>query len=87
MQTLPYLRNFLLISLLFSLLSQCSRLPFNDVSVVGRNFDDEVQQTQNLTFTFNKNVGPTSQFGDWDSTQYVRFIPAVRGKFKWTAPN
>ena len=87
MQTLPYLRNFLLISLLFSLLSQCSRLPFNDVSVVGRNFDDEVQQTQNLTFTFNKNVGPTIQFGDWDSTQYIRFIPAVRGKFKWTAPN
>ncbi|GAB3771501.1 alpha-2-macroglobulin family protein [Spirosoma horti] len=87
MQTLSYLRNFLFVSLLFTLLSQCSRLPFNDVSVIGRNFDDEVQQTQNLTFTFNKNVGPTSQFGDWDSTQYIRFIPAVRGKFKWTAPN
>ncbi|GAB4054785.1 alpha-2-macroglobulin family protein [Spirosoma litoris] len=74
--------------LLFSLLLfQCSRLPFNEVSVVGRNFEDEVQQTQNLIFTFNKNVGPSNQFDEWDSTQYVRFIPAVRGKFKWTAPN
>ncbi|AKD58850.1 alpha-2-macroglobulin [Spirosoma radiotolerans] len=74
-------------STLSILFFHCSHLPFNDISVVGRNFDDEVQQTQNLIFTFNKNVGPTSQFGEWDSTQYVRFIPAVRGKFKWTAPN
>ncbi|SFD06445.1 hypothetical protein SAMN05216167_103177 [Spirosoma endophyticum] len=72
--------------LVFTLLN-CSRLPFNEVSVVGRNFDDEIQQTQNLIFTFNKNVGPTSQLNEWDSTQYVRFIPAVRGKFKWTASN
>ena len=76
----------LLVSFLLILLG-CSRLPFNDVSVVGRNFGDEVQQTQNLTFTFNKNVGPASQIDQWDSTQYVRFKPAVRGKFKWTAPN
>ena len=89
MQTRPHfpLCFFLFACPLFFLLIQCSRLPFSDVSVVGRNFGDEVQQTQNLTFTFNKNVGPTNQFGDWDSTQYVRFIPAVRGKFKWTAPN
>ena len=87
MQTRRFLRNFLIASLLPFVLFQCSRLSFNEVAVVGRNFGDEVQQTQNLTFTFNKNVGPTDQFGDWDSTQYVRFIPAVRGKFKWTAPN
>ena len=89
MQTHPHLllRLFLFACLAPFLLVQCSRLSFNDVSVVGRNFGEEVQQTQNLTFTFNKNVGPANQFGDWDSTQYVRFIPAVRGKFKWTAPN
>ncbi|AUD02397.1 alpha-2-macroglobulin family protein [Spirosoma pollinicola] len=86
MRTLPYLRN-LFVTLLPFLLFDCSRLSFNEVSVVGRNFDEEVQQTQNLTFSFNKNIGPTTQFGDWDSTQYVRFVPAVRGKFKWTAPN
>ncbi|GAB3733341.1 alpha-2-macroglobulin family protein [Spirosoma lituiforme] len=87
MQALSCIRNLFLISALSLVLAQCSRLPFNDVAVIGRNFGDEVQQTQNLIFTFNKNVGPASQFGNWDSTQYVRFIPAVRGKFKWTAPN
>ncbi|MBD2751990.1 alpha-2-macroglobulin family protein [Spirosoma validum] len=80
-------RTLLLLSVCSFLLFQCSRLSFNEVSVVGRNFDDEVQQTQNLTFTLNKNIGPTHQLNEWDSTQYVRFIPAVRGKFKWTAPN
>ncbi|MFD2932421.1 alpha-2-macroglobulin family protein [Spirosoma flavum] len=87
MKTRPFLRTLLLVFLLPFFLFQCSRLSFNEVSVVGRNFGDEVQQTQNLTFTFNKNVGPENQFGDWDSTQYIHFIPAVRGKFKWTAPN
>lgn len=82
---------FLTFSLLICL-TYCSRLPFNEVAVVGRNFDDEVQQTQNLTFTFNKNVGPgldspEGASAEWDSTPYIRFKPAVRGKFKWTAPN
>jgi len=53
--------------------------------VVGRNFDDEVQQTQNLSFSFNKNVGPKGQLNEWDSIQYVQFKPAVRGKFKWVS--
>jgi hypothetical protein len=89
MQTHPLLqfRLFLLIGLSVFLLSQCSRLSLNEVAVVGRNFDDEVQRTQNLTFTLNKNVGPATQLNEWDSTQYIRFVPAVRGKFKWTAPN
>lgn len=86
------------------LLANCARFSRNEVSVVGRNFGDEVQQTQNLTFTFNKDVGPRPNrqsnasddagtagsgigLGEWDSTRYVRFKPAVRGKFKWTAPN
>ncbi len=86
----PYsfsVRFLLLFGVLALVLFRCSRLPFNEVAVVGSNFGDVVQQTQNLTFTFSKNVGPTNQFGDWDSTQYVRFIPAIQGKFKWTAPN
>jgi hypothetical protein len=88
----PYISGFrfgglLAAGLLLFALTYCSRLPFKEVTVVGRNFDDEIQQTQNLTFTFNKNVGPTGQLDEWDSTQYVRFKPAMRGKFKWTAPN
>ncbi|GAB3687742.1 alpha-2-macroglobulin [Spirosoma flavus] len=85
----PQLFRRLLLAFGFPLLVLlgCSRLSFNEVTVVGRNFDDEVQQTQNLTFTFNKNVGPENGLDEWDSTQYVRFKPAMRGKFKWSAPN
>ncbi|GAA4407646.1 alpha-2-macroglobulin family protein [Nibrella viscosa] len=64
----------------------CARLS-NTLSVVGRNFEDEVQRTQNLTFTFNKNLVPESRLNEWDSTEYVRFKPAVRGKFRWVAAN
>ena len=80
-------RLFIPLCLIASLLIQCSRLSLNEVSVVGRNFADVVQQTQNLTFTFNKNIGPERQTGAWDSTQYIRFVPAVRGKFKWATPS
>ena len=78
-------RPYLLV-ILVVLLASCGRLS-SELSVVGRNFADEVQQTQNLTFTLNKNVVAEARMNEWDSTQYVRFVPAVPGKFKWTAPN
>ncbi len=86
MQTLFRRLPALLLALLPLLLTTCARLS-SDVQVVGRNFDDEIQQTQNLIFTFNRNLVPVSKLDSWDSTQYVRFVPAVRGKFRWTAPN
>ncbi|MBO0950162.1 alpha-2-macroglobulin family protein [Fibrella forsythiae] len=70
-------------------LSHCARLS-NTVSVVGRNFDDEIQQSQNLVFSFNKNVGPDgtgAQADVWESTPYITFKPAVKGQFKWTSPS
>ncbi|TDB60858.1 alpha-2-macroglobulin family protein [Arundinibacter roseus] len=69
----------------FWLLNGCSSL--NTVRVAGTNFTDEIQLSQNLVFTFSKDLVQESRLGIWDSTQYVRLQPAVRGKFKWTAPN
>lgn len=60
---------------------------FNEIRVAGTNFTEEVGQSQNLVFTFNKDIVSTAELNSWDSTQYVTFEPAVRGKFKWTAPN
>ncbi len=74
-----------ILTFLLGALLSCSS--FNDVHLVGRNFSDEVQLSQNMVFTFNKDLVQESRLGVWDSTQYVRFSPAVRGKFKWTAPN
>lgn len=73
------------VALLIGSFNSCSSL--NEVQVVGKNFTDEIRLTQNLVFTFNKDLVPESKLNVWDSTHYIRFEPAVNGKFKWTAPN
>ncbi|WP_375416470.1 alpha-2-macroglobulin [uncultured Hymenobacter sp.] len=45
---------------------------------------DEIDPYQNVVFTFDEGVVNEDQLGRWDTTQLVRFTPAVRGKFKWT---
>ena len=79
--------RFALLLTLFStvFLSQCGKL--NEIRVVGRNFEDEINLAQNLVFTFNKDIVPTSELNSRESTKYIEFIPADAGKFKWTAPN
>ncbi len=44
---------------------------------------EEIDPTQNLTFAFDEPVVAASQNTRWDTTQYVQFEPAIRGKFKW----
>ncbi len=53
----------------------------------GRNFGEEVARQQNLVFTFSHDLIADSLVDRWDSTEYVTFEPAVRGKFKWTSSN
>ncbi len=65
--------------------TQCGKL--NEIRVVGRNFEDEINLAQNLVFTFNKDIVAEADLNSWESTKFVEFIPAVAGKFKWTAPN
>jgi uncharacterized protein YfaS (alpha-2-macroglobulin family) len=51
------------------------------------NFVDEIATDQNLVFTFTSDLVPDSMLNEWDTTGYISFTPAVRGKFKWNAPN
>ncbi|TDN37534.1 alpha-2-macroglobulin family protein [Hymenobacter sp. UV11] len=44
---------------------------------------DEIDPYQNLVFSFDEPVVPAGQAGRWDTTRYVQFEPAIRGKFKW----
>jgi uncharacterized protein YfaS (alpha-2-macroglobulin family) len=76
---------FLLVLLAAFTFHSCSSL--NEIRISGTNFTEEISQSQNLIFTFNKDIVSESALNDWDSTQYVHFEPAVRGKFKWAAPN
>ncbi|MBK0402549.1 alpha-2-macroglobulin family protein [Adhaeribacter sp. BT258] len=67
--------------LIFSV--SCSKLS-NTLEVESRNFDEEIAQYQNLVFRFNKDVVGDSLLNRWDSTAYISFKPAVKGKFRWS---
>jgi uncharacterized protein YfaS (alpha-2-macroglobulin family) len=57
----------------------------NELQVTATNFQSEVEQQQNLIFSFNKDIVPDSLVNVWDSTQYIEFEPAVRGRFMWNS--
>ncbi|MBS1536240.1 MAG: alpha-2-macroglobulin family protein [Bacteroidetes bacterium] len=65
-------------------LASCSG---DKVNITSRNFTDEVQREQNLSFTFDKPLMPDSLLTyNWDTTSYIKFTPSVRGKFRWNSP-
>lgn len=53
------------------------------ISVTDRNFSEQIDQQQNLVFTFNYDIVSDSLFNKWDTTQYMDFSPAIRGRFMW----
>lgn len=73
------------LSFVFLFLVSCSK--FGDVSLQSTNFEDEVQLTQNLVFTFSKDLVKESDLNTWSSEPLIEFSPKVEGKFKWTATN
>jgi uncharacterized protein YfaS (alpha-2-macroglobulin family) len=56
----------------------------NYLVVQKTNFTDQIDQLQNLEFTFNKEVAPDSLIDVWDSVAYITFEPEMSGKFKWS---
>lgn len=66
-------------------ISSCSKL--NEVGISARNFEDEIQQAQNLVFTFNKDLVEEKDLDNWEAVEYVKIEPKVEGVFKWTAKN
>ena len=51
------------------------------------NAEKEVMPLQNLVFRFNHPIVSDSLLNRWDSTEYIRFEPAIPGKFRWEQPN
>lgn len=64
------------------LLSGCSKV--NIIDIKKTNFTDQIDQFQNLEFTFSQDIAPDSLIQKWDSTAFITFDPPVRGRFKWT---
>ncbi len=67
------------------LCSSCAR--WGGVRVISTNFEDEINENQNLVFTFSKDLVSIGELNTWYSSEYIQFSPKVEGKFKWTAPN
>ncbi|WP_133273917.1 MG2 domain-containing protein [Hymenobacter radiodurans] len=78
MLSLPLSRLPLLV--LLALLCACSKPATDNDTADG----EEISPYQNLVFQLDAAVAEEAQLNRWDTTQYVRFEPAVRGKFKWT---
>ena len=57
----------------------------NEVDVTSQSFGNEVDQQQNLTFNFSRDLQPDTLLQRWDSTDYIEFSPAVHGAFKWNS--
>ncbi len=62
----------------------CNR---STVSLEFTNANKEVKQLQNLVFRFSQPLASDSLLNRWDSTEYVRFDPAIPGRFRWESPN
>ncbi|WP_337044099.1 alpha-2-macroglobulin family protein [Emticicia sp. 17c] len=66
-------------------ISSCSKL--NEVGISARNFEDEIQQAQNLVFTFDKDLVGEKDLDNWVAVEYIKIEPKVEGVFKWAATN
>jgi uncharacterized protein YfaS (alpha-2-macroglobulin family) len=71
--------------ILIGCLFLCACHSQNGLQVTSTNFEDEIELQQNLVFSFNKEMVPDSLTNNWDSTAYIEFAPAVKGRFKWNS--
>lgn len=72
-----------IISLMLILMfSGCAKI--NTLDIKKTNFSDQIDQFQNLEFTFSQDIASDSLIQKWDSTNFITFDPPVRGRFKWT---
>lgn len=75
--------SFLLFAFLVILVFiSCSRL--NTLKVTKMNFTDQIDQFQNIQFSFDHEIVSDSLINKWDSTAFIQFEPPIAGRFRWT---
>ena len=65
-------------------LAACNK---NAVTLSYTNAKGEVPLLGNLIFRFNQGMVKDSMLNAWDSTDYISFEPAIKGKFRWESPD
>lgn len=81
-----YLGKLFAISLFIFLASiYACKSPFSGdtVELQSRNFANEINLQQNLEFVFSEDLPHDTLIDKWVSTEYIKFSPEVKGKFKW----
>lgn len=53
------------------------------ITIESMNFENQVDQFQNLEITFDRDLVPDSLLKKWDSTQYFSITPQINGRFQW----
>ncbi|RZK16138.1 MAG: hypothetical protein EOO56_20680, partial [Hymenobacter sp.] len=63
----------------------CSKKADQETQTTTSNQGDgeEIDPYQSISFAFDEPVAPATPEGQWDTTRYVQFSPALKGKFKW----
>jgi len=80
-----HIKRFLATILLVALVvSACNR---NAVVLSYTNAKDEVPLLGNLQFRFNQSMIADSLLNAWDSTEYISFEPAIKGRYRWESPD
>ncbi len=77
--------RFLPLLLLLLATASCSKKTAREQAATEQSDGEEIDPYSNLVFTFDEAVVTDDQLNRWDTTRYVAFSPAVRGKFKWTS--
>ncbi|MBU0764003.1 MAG: hypothetical protein KJ607_04115, partial [Bacteroidetes bacterium] len=81
------MKRILFISVILSaILSACSDSK-DAVTIVEKSFDEEVPLAGNMTFTFSKDLVQEQNLNCWDTIEYIRFEPEIKGRYMWTSPN
>lgn len=79
--------TYRLLAAMFLLLCIASCNNKNKVNLVETTAKDEVPTLGNLSFTFDKNLVADSLLNQWDTTEFIKFEPPIRGRFRWENAN
>ena len=84
MKKLPQISSLIIILTFTLFLTSCNR---NSVSLESFSPSGEVPQQTSFTFNFSKELAPPDKLDQWLNEEFIKFEPAISGRFKWTSPN
>ncbi len=79
--------QFVFICLSLVIFNSCITNNKTTVKVVSTDFKEQIEDKQNLTFTFNQDVVKEEALNSWKNKPLLLFSPVVEGRFRWSGLN